>query len=100
MNSQLIQFLAEAVKVDSLPGSKGPNLATTAELKVVLGIVFGIVGALAILVITISGFRYVISAGDPKRTAQAKEGIIYALVGLAVAITAEGIVTFIIGRVG
>lgn len=100
MQNQVFQVLAEAVKVDSLPGSKGPSLASTDELKIVLGVVFGIVGALSLLVITISGFRYIISAGDPKRTAQAKEGIIYALIGLGVALTAESIVTFVIGRVG
>ncbi|MDL2341581.1 MAG: hypothetical protein QFB87_00695 [Patescibacteria group bacterium] len=97
----LLARLATAIDVNSLPGSTpGSSLTDTPEIKTILGIVFGVVGALSILVITISGFRYVLSAGDPKRTAQAKDGIIYALVGLAVAIMAETIVAFVIGKIG
>ena len=99
MNHILINTLATAINAAPLPGS-GTNLATQSEIKLILGIVFGIVGALSLLVITISGFRYVVSAGDPKRIAQAKDGIIYALVGLGVALIAEGIVTFVIGNIG
>lgn len=90
-------FADTSVNVQSLPGSSGPSLASTHEIQIVLGIVFGVVGALSLLVITISGFRYVISNGDSKRTAQAKEGIIYAVVGIFIALTAEAIVTFVIG---
>ena len=90
-------LFSTSIEVQNLPGANNPNLASTSELQTILGIVFGVVGALCLLVITISGLRYVLSAGDPKRTAQAKEGIIYALVGLGVAISAEAIVTFVIG---
>lgn len=82
-----------------LPNS-GPGSDTTAMVSTILSIVFGIVGALAFLFITISGFRYIVSAGDPQKTAQAKEGIIYSLVGLAVAVSAESIVSFFVHRIG
>ena len=72
--------------------------ANSASIQTILGIVFGIIGALALLVITVSGLRYITSAGDPEKTAKAKNGIIYALVGLVVAISAEAIVAFVVGR--
>jgi len=77
-----------------------PQVQTATVIPTILSIVFGIVGALALLFITISGLRYITSAGDPQKTAQAKEGIIYALVGLAIAISAESLVSFFIGKVG
>ena len=72
--------------------------ADSASIQTILGIVFGIIGALALLMITVSGLRYITSAGDPEKTARAKNGIIYALVGLAVAISAESIVYFVVNR--
>lgn len=87
------------INVNSLPGSStSGGLGGTNEIQLVLQIVFGIVGALALLFITISGLRYIISNGDPQKIKQAKEGIIYALVGLTIALTAEAIVTFLVGH--
>jgi|SRR5581483_9085680 len=70
--------------------------ATGGEIRTALDIVFTLTGALALLVITIAGFRYIISRGDPSATAQAKDAILYALVGLIVSIAAYSIVTFVV----
>jgi hypothetical protein len=40
----------------------------------------------------------VLSNGDAQKVARAKDGIIYSLVGLVVALSAESIVVFVIGR--
>jgi hypothetical protein len=98
MFNVLLHFADDSINITPLPGSS-TNLATGGEVKIILGIVFGIIGALALLMITISGFRYITSAGDPQKAAGAKNAIIYALVGLAVAISAEGIVAFVVGKV-
>jgi O-antigen ligase len=76
-----------------------PTGGSNGEIKTILGIVYGIVGALAVLYIVISGFRYILSDGDPQKAAQAKQGIIYALIGVVV-ISAQVITTFVIGKVG
>ena len=97
----LLNFLMHngtAISPGSLPqvGANGnPN-----PIPIVIGIVFGVAGALALLMITISGMRYITSAGNPEKTAKAKNGIIYSLVGLAIAIAAEAIVAFVLKRVG
>lgn len=83
------------VDVSSLP--KTP--ATSATIKVILTIVFSVIGALSLLFITIGGFRYVLSQGDPQATGKAKNTILYALIGLVVAIMAQILVTFVIGRI-
>lgn len=88
---------SHSLDVSSLPN---PSISTTDSpaVKTALTIVFGILGALSLLFITIGGLRYIISRGDAQATAKAKNTIIYALVGLAVAITAQAIVTFVIGK--
>ncbi len=73
--------------------------ATDSLLQTILQIVFGMAGTIAVLVITIAGLQYVISQGDPQKTAKAKDTILYAVIGLAVAVTGYGLVTFVIGRI-
>ena len=72
--------------------------ADSSEIQALLSILFGIIGALALLVIVVSGLRYITSAGDPEKTAKAKNGVVYALVGLAIAVSAEAIVAFVVNR--
>lgn len=73
-----------------------PMPDTSTAISTALSITFGIAGAFALLMITVSGLRYVLSAGDPQKISRAKDGIIYALVGLTVAIAAEAIVHFVV----
>lgn len=81
------------------PGALPTNSTNANTLQTILGIIFGILGAFALLVIVISGFRYILSAGDPEKATKARNGIIYALVGLVVAISADAIVSFVIKRI-
>ncbi len=85
---------------NSLPGANSPtSLASSSEIQTILSIVFGIIGSLAVLSIIISGVRYIVSGGDPQKVTKAKDGILYSLIGLAVAISAEAIVAFVLGSV-
>lgn len=73
--------------------------ADEAQLSNILGVVFVIAGVVCILVVTVAGMSYVLSAGDPQKTAKAKDTILYALIGLAVSILSFTIVSFVLGRV-
>lgn len=55
-----------------------------------------IVGAIAVIMIVIGGLRYVISGGDSTQVQGAKNTILYALVGIIVAILAYAAVNFVI----
>jgi hypothetical protein len=72
--------------------------AGSSQLQVILNIVFGLIGLISVLIIAIAGFSYVISGGDPQRTARAKDAILYAVIGVVVSISAFTIVNFVIGR--
>ncbi|HET9174244.1 MAG TPA: pilin [Candidatus Saccharimonadales bacterium] len=72
--------------------------ASSSQIQQILQIVFGIIAALAVLFVVIGGFRYVLSGGDPEDTKRAKATIMYALIGLVVAISAETIVSFVLNK--
>ncbi len=95
MQSLLNHFALSPVNVGPLP----QTTASGNEIQLILQIVFMIVGALSLLFITIGGFRYVISQGEPQAVARSKNTILYAIVGLLISIGAEAIVTFVIGKV-
>jgi len=72
--------------------------ADDASLQTILTLVFGTITAIAVLIIVIQGIRYVMSYGEPEKTAQARKGIIYAAAGLIVVFFADIIVAFVLGR--
>ena len=54
-----------------------------------------IVGAVAVIMLIIGGLRYVISQGDKSNVESAKNTILYAVIGIVVAILAYAIVNFV-----
>ena len=62
-------------------------------------IILLITGIAAVITIIISGFRYVISSGDPSSVNNAKNAIIYAVIGLAISALAQFIIIFVLNRI-
>ena len=67
--------------------------------KDVVNIMFFIVGVMAVIMIIWGGIRYVLSAGNSATLTSAKNTIMYAVIGLIVAILAYTIVNFVINTV-
>ena len=67
--------------------------------KDVVNIMFFIVGVMAVVMIIWGGIRYVLSAGNSAALTSAKNTIMYAVIGLIVAILAYTIVNFVINTV-
>ena len=57
-----------------------------------------ILAAIAVVMIVIGGIRYTISQGESSAVSSAKNTILYAVIGLAVALFAYAIVNFVITR--
>jgi hypothetical protein len=55
-----------------------------------------IIGAVAVIFLIIGGLRYVVSNGDPKNVSAAKDTILYAIIGIVVAIVSFAVVSFVI----
>lgn len=66
-------------------------------IKNVINILLYLVGIIAIIAIIIGGIRYVTSNGDSGAVKSAKDTVLYAVVGLVVAIMAFAIVNFVVG---
>lgn len=57
------------------------------------------VGALSVIMLIWGGIRYTTSAGDSNKVQAAKNTVLYAIVGLVVAILAYAIVNMVIGKI-
>lgn len=87
--------------IDSL--NSGANCATAGDGSSVKGIATDVInilswliGVLSVIMVIIGGFRYITSGGDAGKTVAARNTIIYALVGLVIAIFAQAIVAFVL----
>ena len=74
---------------DDLVGSNG--IFTT-----ITNVLLFIIGAIAVIMLIIGGIRYVTSGGDSTAVTAAKNTILYAVVGIVVAIIAYAVVNFVI----
>ena len=55
------------------------------------------VGVLSVVMLIFGGFRYVISGGKKESVTNAKNTILYAIIGLLIAVFAYAIINFILG---
>ena len=58
-----------------------------------------VAGIIAVIVVIIAGINYSLSAGDPAKTASAKNAILYSVIGLVIIASAIAITGYIIGKV-
>lgn len=77
-----------------------PEVKANSVLEGVLNTVYFIAGIAAVIVLVIAGILYATSAGDAAKVKQAKDAILYAVVGLVVVIMAFTITGFIMGGIG
>ena len=92
-----IQEGAEAARADSMPTELiGPEGVFTRITNVVLYIV----GAISVIMLVWGGVRYIISGGDSKKITDAKNTILYAIIGLIIAVLAFAIVNFVLNAIG
>lgn len=65
-------------------------------IKNIVNILLYIIGAIAVLMIIIGGLRYVISGGDSGQTKSARDTVLYAVIGLVIAVMSYAIVNFVV----
>lgn len=88
---------AEAARGDGMPaeliGSDGVFTKITNTILFAVGII-------SVIMLIYGGFRYIISGGDSKKVTDAKNTIMYAIIGLIISILSFAIVNFVINAVG
>lgn len=62
----------------------------------VVNILLFIIGAIAVVMIIVGGLRYILSGGNASSVTAAKNTILYAVVGIIVALLAYAVVNFVV----
>jgi hypothetical protein len=95
MLTRLLSVIAVSVppEVQTKSFSSQATIATT-----ITSVIAIIIGAGSVIMIVVGALMYVLSAGDAGKTVRAKDTIIYAVVGVVIALLAYGIVTFVISK--
>ena len=90
---QVLQGVGDTGNCDTkdCADKKVDNLIAT-----IVNILSYIIGVVAVIMIMIGGFKYITSNGDSGGVAGAKSTIVYALVGLAVAVLAQFLVRLVL----
>ena len=98
-NNQVAYADAKTQIQSGLKAAGGDTKDTSGTLITsVINVMLFIIGVLSVIMIIYGGIIYVISAGDSGRVSKAKNTIMYAIVGLIVALLAYAIVNFVITR--
>lgn len=78
-------------------GTQGGSLI--GAITTIVNIMLMVVGVIAAVMLVLGGVRYIISQGDEDQTEQAKNTILYALIGLIVIGLSAVVVNFVLGAV-
>ena len=94
-------FLAAAGSITAVTLDNPLNVDNFPDLltNIILAVA-GLVGAISVIMITVAGIMYLLSAGSPEKMGTAKTALFYAIIGLAIAVSAGAIVTTIKGVLG
>ena len=68
-------------------------------VKIIINVVIGLVGVIAVAMIIMGGITFTTSQGDAQKVTKGKNTLLYGVIGLVVAILAFAIVNFVLGNV-
>lgn len=84
---------AEAARADEMPTEL---IGDTGVFTRISNTILLIIGLISVIMLIYGGLRYILSGGDNKKVTDAKNTILYAIIGLIVALLAYAIVNFVI----
>lgn len=95
-------YASPASQIDGGAGKvidSGSSVDLPTMIKKIIDLLLFAIGAVAVIMIIFGGFRYVLSGGDSSSVTAAKNTILYAVIGLVVAILAYAIVHFVTSNI-
>lgn len=99
----LVPSTAEAQIQKGINAARTDDMSSAADpesiVQKVVNIILFVLGVLAVIMIIVGGFRYVTSGGDSNKLTSAKNTILYAVIGLIVALFAYAIVNWVVKQV-
>ena len=88
-----LQEGAEAARCETCPRDL---FGDTGVFRQITDTILYIVGIIAVIMLIWGGIRYVVSGGDAKKVTDAKNTILYAIIGLIISFLAYAIVRFVV----
>jgi hypothetical protein len=85
----------DAVGESGLNLSGGDVRQTAARL---INVALGFLGIIAVIIVLLGGFKYMLSGGDPTKTEDARKLIVSGIIGLAIILSAWAITSFVMSR--
>lgn len=85
-----------ASKTEEMPESLFGEDGSEGIFKKVVNIMLFVIGAVAVIMLIYGGVKYVTSGGAQDKVAEAKNTILYAIVGIVVALLAFAVVNFVV----
>lgn len=96
--SRVVAYVAGKLATGEAPYGLISTNADSGALVGIFNIVFTIIGAISVLMITIAGFQFITSSGNPEKVTKARNAIYYSLIGILVTIFATALVNFVIDK--
>ena len=64
----------------------------------IINVALSFLGIIAVVIVLLGGFKYMVSGGNEEKTAEAKNLIVSGIIGLAIILSAWAITSFVIGQ--
>jgi len=101
-NPNLTPEQAAQCGTNAAAGNSRPASQATNDLNSIIGRVINLLsivgGILAVIMIIFAGYRYITSGGDATKVTSAKNTLVYAIIGLILAVLAQVIARFVLDR--
>lgn len=75
------------------------SVSLNSIIKTIINVLSWVVGVVAVIMIIYGGFRFVTAGGDSNNVSAARSTVLYAVVGLVVAASAQVIVHFVLNEI-
>jgi hypothetical protein len=64
----------------------------------IINVALGFLGIIAVVIVLLGGFKYMVAGGNEEKTSEAKKLIVSGIIGLAIILSAWAITSFVITR--
>ena len=91
-----VQEGANAARADGMPTEL---IGDNGVFSRITNTVLLIVGLISVIMLVYGGLRYILSGGDSKKVTDAKNTVLYAIIGLIISMLAYAIVNFVLNSV-
>jgi len=94
-----------ALAIGEVPPATIPSTVTSANnfidlLNNIVNWIFVVVMVFAVIFIVLAGFQFITGGGEPQQVSQARNKLLYAAIGIMVAVLARGLVTAVRSLIG